>query len=334
MSNKADKVDSADKQQKPQRVTRQQSVANVASGSANVANSSEIGDASGATANWPTDVDALAAVISRKVAEMMDDKLAALSSKLDAYVAKHDQDAERLTEAEGRISTVEDVTANLEVRLLEAEANVATLTQRLDDQIARSRRDNIRIFGVKSGVEGKNAVAFFETWLPQVLNMEAKNGRIRLDRCHRGLGQPRPNSPRVVVMKLHHSDDKMRIMTAYNKVKSKLEYKGAKITIRQDLPYNIVQQRRSFNAICEHLIAKKLKFKMRFPSTLCFKYNNKDFAFDNAMEAKDMLESLEMLQGDAASDHGEDHQRTEDQGPDQGSDEDQGPDRGSDDHTT
>ena len=273
------------------------------------ASSGSNGEAS--VANWPVDVAALASEISKRVADMMDDKLSALNSKLDTFVSKYEQDSQRLAEVETRVGNAECLVSDMETRLMDAEYKVADLTLRLDEQEARSRRDNLRVFGVKSGVEGKNAVTFFETWLPQVLNIQTKKGKIRLDRCHRGLGRPKPNSPRVVVMKLHNSDDKSRIMAAYKAIPT-LEYEGARITIRQDLPQGILQRRRKFNSICEHLISKKIKFSMRFPATLCFKYNNTDFAFDNAVEAKEMLESLQLSERDAGQEDEED-QGLEDQ---------------------
>ena len=279
-------TDAADKQQKQQRSTRQQSMAN-----ATVANVDNGGSGlAEANASWPVDVSALASEITKKVAEMMDVKLSTLSSKFDSFVAKYEQDAKRLTEAENRISTAEDHVTQMEERLADAEFNVAALRNRLNMQEARSRRDNLRVFNIKERSEGSNAVAFFETWLPKVLDIEAKNGRIRLDRCHRGLGRSQTGSPRVVVMKLHNPTDKMRILTAFNKKKG-LEYEGAKITIRQDLPHDILESRREFNAVCQHLIKKKIKFKMRFPSTLCFTYNNQDHACTNAEDAKEVLES-------------------------------------------
>lgn len=153
----------------------------------------------------------------------------------------------------------------------------------MDDQEARSRRDNIRIFGVKEGIEGSNALHFFETWLPKLLHMETKKGRIRLDRCHRGLGRPKPGTSRVVVMKLHYPADKMKILALG--AKQKLEYEGARISIRQDIPQNVLQQRRSFNEVCQKLISKNVRFRMQYPATLRFTYNNKDFSFDSAEEA-------------------------------------------------
>ena len=62
---------------------------------------------------------------------------------------------------------------------------------------------------------------FLETWRPKILNLETEKGRVRLDRCHRGLGCPTAGVLRIVIMKLHNPTDKINILA-----KQKLEYEG------------------------------------------------------------------------------------------------------------
>lgn len=122
------------------------------------------GDTEEATTNLQTGAANLAAEITRKVAAMMEEKLSEFSDKLDFITAIFEQDSQRMVEAENHISDVEDVIASLENRLTKAEGKLE----------ARSRRYNIRIFGVKEGSEGRNPLSFFETWLPKILNLETK----------------------------------------------------------------------------------------------------------------------------------------------------------------
>lgn len=238
-------------------------------------------------------VAAVAAETTAKVAAVMEEKMSMISNKLDIITAKLESESQRIEEAENRISSAEDTIADLEGRLADTENKLAALTNRMDDQEARSRRDNIRIFGIKEGIEGSNALHFFETWLPKFLHMETKKGRIRLDRCHRGLGRPKSGMPRVVIMKLHYPADKMKILALG--AKQKLEYEGTKISIRQDIPQNILQQRRSFNDVCQKLISRNVRFRMQYPATLRFTYNNKDFSFDTAEEAAHVIGAMETV---------------------------------------
>ncbi|KAL3976753.1 paired mesoderm homeobox protein 2 [Sarotherodon galilaeus] len=159
----------------------------------------------------------------------------------------------------------------MEARLTRVESKMSTFTNRLDDQEARSRRDNLRIFGVKEGVEGANAITYFEKWLPSLLNMKTKNGRIC---CRRSLGEPTSGSPRAVVMKLHYLTDKREVLALSGRNKQ-IFFEGALITIRQDVPQNVRQQRRSFNEV-----------------SLRFTYENRRFSFDSAEEALKVVSAI------------------------------------------
>ncbi|KAK7882908.1 hypothetical protein WMY93_029082 [Mugilogobius chulae] len=67
----------------------------------------------------------------------------------------------------------------------------------------------------------------------------------------------------------------------------KLFFEGAQITIRQDIPPTVRQQRRSFNSVCQKLISKGIRFRMLFPATLRFSHDGKNFSFDSAEDAPD-----------------------------------------------
>ncbi len=138
-----------------------------------------------------TDMASLAVEITKTVADMMDQKLSEFSSKLDTITAKFEQNSQCITEAENCISNAEDITAGLESRLSDTKNKLIALTHQVIDADTRGRRDNLKIFEVKSGIEGKDPVSFFETWLAKILNIKFKKGRIRLDRCHRSLSQPK-----------------------------------------------------------------------------------------------------------------------------------------------
>lgn len=279
------RVKNADK--KPQRPTKR----NLASTDANTTATDESTvEADQAKAGYPFDFAALTADIRDTVAAVVEEKMVIITNKLDTIQTTLDGNTRRLREAEQRISDAEDTIANLEIRMMEAESKLASLAKRMDEQESRSRRDNIRIFGVKEGIEGWDAISFFGAWLPSLLQMETKKGRIRLDRCHRSLGQVRPNVPRAVIMKMHYSTDAMKVL-ALSKQK-KLLFEGATITIHQDLPQSVLQQRRRFNQVCQQLITKGIRFRMQYPATLRFAYNSKSFSFDSAEEAASFVGAM------------------------------------------
>lgn len=91
---------------------------------------------------------------------------------------------------------------------------VCSLTERSMDLEGRSWRDNILIYNLKENVEGREPVRFFKSWLSTLLGLETKWGVIKIDCAHRTLGAPNSDRPCVVVIKLHNSRDKLRILAA------------------------------------------------------------------------------------------------------------------------
>lgn len=99
--------------------------------------------------------------------------------------------------------------------------------------------------------------------------------------------------PHIVIMTLHYPVDKMKILVLG--VKQKLEYEGARISIRQDISQNVLQQQRSFNDVCQKLISKNVRFRMQYLATLRFTYNNKDVSFDTAEEAAHVIWAMDTV---------------------------------------
>ena len=124
--------------------------------------------------------------------------------------------SKRLDEAEAGLLAVENSAAAQEPRIVELEKQVSAITESLDMAQNYSRRLNIRVVGLAEGTETGQPVEFFESWLPSVLNMPTKAGRIKLERAHRSLApKPDPNRrPRSLLLRFHAFRDKQRVMEA------------------------------------------------------------------------------------------------------------------------
>lgn len=89
------------------------------------------------------------------------------------------------------------------------EKTVALLLDRFDIQEDWGRRQNLRILGIPNKSEGGSAVQFMETWIPKILDLTMKAGRIKLERAHRvvgfaangaGMAAHRKPSPKVLIV--------------------------------------------------------------------------------------------------------------------------------------
>lgn len=247
------------------------------------------------TANREDDGDegvanAIAQNVTEKISALMELKFAELQSSLHGLNNRIDENATRITDAETRISECDDRTSSLERKVAELEKTVKLLDARVLDAENRSRRDNLRITGLKEGTEGTQVVEFFETWLPEVLGLETKNGRIKIDRAHRGRAPvpPQPGYIRPVILKLHNFRDKGRILAAV-KDKEEVIYDGKQVYIRADLSPRVKEARRQFNAACEELINRNVRFQMRFPAMLQYSLDGKDYSFESSKKAQKFL---------------------------------------------
>ena len=201
----------------------------------------------------------------------MEEKFSKLTDTLDKIAGSLEGQAKRITEAEQRVCVVEDQVATLELRLSQAEDKLVTMAEQMDDAENRSRRDNIQILNLKEGTEGEKPLEFFESWLPKLLGLSAAKGRIKMDRAHRTAG-PRSDRPRPMIIKLHNSRDKPRILAAPRKAKN-LEHGGSHIFIHQDLSSAVRLKRCSYNDVVRKLIDKDIRFMMRFPARLVIQHN-------------------------------------------------------------
>uniref|UniRef100_A0A3B3III1 L1 transposable element RRM domain-containing protein n=1 Tax=Oryzias latipes TaxID=8090 RepID=A0A3B3III1_ORYLA len=218
----------------------------------------------------------IAQTVTERIGELMEEKFLDLRSTVDRLNGRIDDNTRRITESENRISEDEDRITSLENQVSELQQKVKTLTERCDDGENRSRRENIRIIGLKEGSEGQSSVTFFESWLPEVLGMETKRRVIKLDRAHRAFGPPKEDRCRPVIIKLHNFTDKQRILTAARE-KGEIIYKGSRIYIRQDFSAQVREARQNFNGMCQRLIKRGVRFSMRYPATLCFNYITKEW---------------------------------------------------------
>lgn len=214
-------------------------------------------------------VERISAEVLRGVEASFDKKIDPVLKKLEACSSKIATLDTRITEAESRISNSEDAAATHVTKLAEMENKLEATLEKLDDLENRSRRCNIRIIGLPEGSEGTNPVAFFKTWLPELLKVSFKSGSVKLDRCHRALTcrPPAGQRPRAVIVKLHSFQDKVRIMQAARKAQS-LVYNGAPIMIFEDFSIAVVWKRQEFYLVKQRLRERGIAFAMLYPAVL------------------------------------------------------------------
>lgn len=119
------------------------------------------------------------------------------------------------------------------------------MTDKCLDLEARSRRQNLRIVGVKEGKEtGKDPRVFTANLLQQIFNLPERpkvDVAHRVQRAHSGIGAP----PRQIILKLNDIaalEDIMKKVT----IGKNLMFEGENIRFFRDYPAEMVKKRALF----------------------------------------------------------------------------------------
>ncbi|KAJ8348998.1 hypothetical protein SKAU_G00277150 [Synaphobranchus kaupii] len=134
----------------------------------------------------------------------------------------------RLDEAEGRIEKAEERIQNTEEVITEMLKLHVKLEDKLMDLESRSRRENVRIYGVPEGSEKESPIigSFVEKLLREGLGLPEDEPDLQIERAHRSLG-PRPPEdapPRSIIVKfLSFKTKETLLRKAWQKVRKVLK---------------------------------------------------------------------------------------------------------------
>ncbi len=193
----------------------------------------------------------------------------------------------RLEEAEDRIEKAEERIQNVEGVLAEMLKLQAQMETKLTEQESRSRRENIRLYGIPEGAEKDSAtvIEFIEKLLGDNLD-NADTTILQIERAHRSLGpKPPPHAqPRSVVVKFASFRTKEMILRKSWQKKG-LMFEGNRINVDNDYPPRILQRRKEYAEVRKVLKERDIKFQTLFPARLKVKYQEGDKIYDNVEEA-------------------------------------------------
>ncbi|KAE8277770.1 hypothetical protein D5F01_LYC24210 [Larimichthys crocea] len=133
----------------------------------------------------------------------------------------------------------------VDTRVQELENQIRSMAEHIDDLENRGRRKNVRVIGLPEDAEGTNPTKFFESWIPDLLGLETKAGRVKIERAHRTLApKPGPNQrPRPVLIRFHNFTDKQRVLDAARR-SGTVKYKESTIILPGSVSRGAAQEKR------------------------------------------------------------------------------------------
>lgn len=198
----------------------------------------------------------------------------------------------RLDEVEGRIDKAEERIQNTE----DVVTAMLKLHSRLDDKMldleSRSRRENVRIYGVPEGAEKEPAamISFVEKLLREGLELPDDMSDLQIERAHRSIGPQPPTDapPRSIIIKFLSFKMKEALLRKAWQKKG-FTWQGNQINVDHDYPPLILKKRREYAEIRKVLKENNVQFQTLFPARLRVRYEDGARIYDTIEEASEDL---------------------------------------------
>lgn len=193
----------------------------------------------------------------------------------------------RLDEAESRIEGNKRKLQDMEEVLTSLLRMQEQLQEKLTDQKGRSRRENVRIYGIPEGAEGnaKAMVAFIEKVLKENLGIPAST-QMHIERAHLGLGpQPPPDvKPRSILVRFQSFKMKEEVIRlAWQKKGFTMD--NHLISIDHDYAPAVLKKRKEYAEARRALKENKIRFQTLYPARLRVHYEDGKITYDTVEEA-------------------------------------------------
>lgn len=187
---------------------------------------------------------------------------------------------ERIVKAEERIQNTEDVLTEMLKLQIKLEAKIT-------EQESRSRRDNIRIYGVPEGTENESPsmIAYVEKLLRDNLDIP-EDSALQIERAHRALGPkpPEGSSPRSILARFLSFKTKETILRLAWQKRGFICH-GKRINLDNDYAPRILQKRREYADIRRVLKDRQIQFQTLYPARLRVKHDDETCTYDTVEEA-------------------------------------------------
>ncbi|KAK7945367.1 hypothetical protein WMY93_001095 [Mugilogobius chulae] len=230
----------------------------------------------------------------------MDDMKKSMEGRLDTIEAHlstlqndHGQAQQRLDGLEEALSHTDVRITALETTCAELQVANGQLKAKINDLEGRSRRQNIRIVGIREGEEKANPTDFVARLIPELLGPANFSKPVKIDRAHRSL-KPKPRDsepPRTIIIKVHNDRDVPKILRL-SRQQAPLHYQGRKVFIFPDYTADVSSQRQAFSNVRKKLIDAGAKCSLRFPAKLQVVYNSEVKMFTSPTDAERFATSL------------------------------------------
>lgn len=189
-----------------------------------------------------------------------------IHSKLDGLATDVQSLNERVGEAETRVEAMETWATEATGVLVSCLERHKSLQLKLTDLESRSRRNNLRIFGVPEGEEDNSVPQFVDKFIKSELSIPVGED-LKIQRAHRSLAQKPPpeKPPRPIIINFLEYTTKEKILREAWK-KGTVKIGNRSIYFDHDYASETVQKRKEYNGIKRALKQNGIRFQTPYTS--------------------------------------------------------------------
>ncbi|KAI7812581.1 hypothetical protein IRJ41_004791 [Triplophysa rosa] len=195
---------------------------------------------------------------------------------------------------------VESLTVNIAKMI---DSKLELILEKIQDVSKEVQRTNNRVEEAEQRIsektEGQAAVNFMEKWIPDILCLKTKNGRVKLERAHR-IGAPGSERyTRSIIVRFHNFVDRQRVMDTARQLKE-VRFEGKRIYFFQDFSAETQRKRLGFDEARKRLRDMGLRYSLTYPAALRITADNSVKVFNSPEKAMAFIDALRCPAADAS----------------------------------
>lgn len=233
-------------------------------------------------------------IIKDDMKAQLDELSTVINQKIQTATGQIEEATQRLEEVERNFAVSEKWDLAVKDVLLDLMNNQRILQNKLSDQESRSRRNNIRLYGVPESEtpDGSSITLFVEKLIMTELgnSLEIQRGaELGIERAHRALGsRPPPGAPprSIVVRFLRFTTKEKVLKTAWKK---QVHVQSSRVFFDHDYAADILQKRKEYIPIKKVLKENHIRFQTPF-TKMRIHFHDGTFTCNDAREAAEEME--------------------------------------------
>lgn len=194
------------------------------------------------------------------IKKQMDEFVSEVNRKMQDVTGLIEGAVKRVDQLEENMLVMERWDIGVKDTLTQLLTNQRALQDKVTDLEGRSRRNNIRIYGIPEGAEGTSAATFIENFIKTELGDESGRG-LGIERAHRALAPKPPPSapPRSMVVRFLQFSIKENIINAA--WKKELRVQNKRVYFDHDYATEVQNKRREYGPIKKTLRDNGVRFQ-------------------------------------------------------------------------